>query len=196
MITTDPDLTALGDELEAAVTRDRTVRHKRPSRRAIAGAIGAVAVIGASAAAAAATGVFDSDEVERGMPNGATIFQGTVPECTEIEDGVVFRCHVPGGPQLIESTASYQEVQCPEGADSKASACYAIGGPKRAEPTSSYVGVIQVLSSDELIVSGGCVGQDRAGTEWICYVGQRAVDEGLIGQDFLGTQQPAPGGVG
>jgi hypothetical protein len=127
------------------------------------------------------------------MPNGATIFQGTSPQCTEIEDGVVFRCHVPGGPQRIESTASYQRLQCPEG---HVSSCFAIGDPKRPEPTANYEGAIEVLSSSDLVVSGGCVGQDRAGTEWLCYVGQRAVDEGLIAQDFLGYQQPAPGGIG
>jgi hypothetical protein len=196
MISTDPDLTTLGDELEVAVARDLVARHHHPRKRAVVGAIGAAAVLGATAAAAAASGVFDSDDVERGMPNGATMFQGTSPDCTEVEDGVVYRCFVPGGPQQIESSASYQAVRCPEGSDGAPADCYAIGGPKRAEPIANYEGYIAVLSSEDLVVSGGCVGQDRAGTEWLCYVGQRSVDEGLIGQDFLGTRQLAPGGIG
>jgi hypothetical protein len=165
MTDTNSDLVALGDDLEAAAERDLAARHHRRKKVTIAATIGAVAVVGASAAVAAAAGVFDSDEVEVGMPNGATMFQGTSPECTEIEAGVVFRCHVPGGP--------HESVEQP-----------------------SYKGAIEVLSSPDLVVSGGCVGQDDAGTEWLCYVGQRAVDEGLIAQDFLGYHQPAPGGVG
>jgi hypothetical protein len=195
MMNTDPALHALGDELEAAAARDLVARHRRPRKDMIAGAIGAFAVVGASAAAA--TGVFDSDDVEQGMPNGATIFQGTSPQCTEVEADVVYRCLVPGGPQPITPSVSYQQVQCPEDADGAESRCIATGSAQDGgEPAVDYEGVIEVLSSADLVVSGGCVGQDRAGTEWLCYVGQRAVDEGLIAQDFLGMQQPAPGGVG
>jgi hypothetical protein len=190
MTSTDPDLTALGEDLEDAAERDLAAAHHRRKKLTIATAIGAITVIGASAAVVAATGVFDSDEVERGMPNGATMFQGTSPQCTEIEDGVVFRCYVPGGPQeSVEQVPTYR--QCNE-IEEGGFRC----GPVKNFEQPSYKGAIEVLSSDDLVVSGGCVGQDDAGTQWLCYVGQRAVDEGLVAQDFLGFHQPVAGGVG
>jgi hypothetical protein len=39
-------------------------------------------------------------------------------------------------------------------------------------------------------VAGGCLGLDRSGMSWDCYIGQDAVDHAIIGQDLLG--QPAP----
>jgi len=39
-------------------------------------------------------------------------------------------------------------------------------------------------------VAGGCLGLDRSGMNWDCYIGQDAVDRGIIGRDLLG--QPAP----
>jgi hypothetical protein len=132
----------------------------------VGAAVGIVGVVGLSGAVAAATGVFTHDHVERGMPNGATMFQGTTPHCTEVEAGVVFDCEVPGGPD------------------------------KSVERLDDYLGTIEPLSSDDLVISGGCRSQDHEGIRWTCYVGQRAVDEGLIGQDFLGYHQPVAGGVG
>ena len=168
-MTNAADLTALGDALEAAAAADLATAPRPPRRRRriiVTAVVAGAALAGTTGVVAAATGVFDSGQVARGMPNGATMFQGTTPKCTEVEPGVVFRCLVPGGPSKVV------DVQ------------------------SSYKGVIEVLSSDDLVVSGGCRGQDDAGTVWLCYVGQRAVDEGLIAQDFLGTKQLAPGGVG
>ena len=169
------DLARLGDDLESAIGGDLARRHaprsgaSHPSRRrkaVVVAALGVAGALAASGAVAAAMGAFSHDEVERGMPNGATMFRGTHPSCTEVEPGVVFHCTVPGGPD------------------------------KSVESLDSYKGTIEVLSSDDLVVSGGCRGQDVAGTKWICYVGQRAVDEGMISQDFLGTKQQSPGGVG
>ena len=39
-------------------------------------------------------------------------------------------------------------------------------------------------------IAGGCLGLDRSGMTWDCYIGQDAVDHAIIGQDLLG--QPAP----
>lgn len=43
-------------------------------------------------------------------------------------------------------------------------------------------------------VAGGCIGQDRAGMTWDCYIGQDAVDHEIVSQDFLG--EPAGPGAG
>ena len=42
-------------------------------------------------------------------------------------------------------------------------------------------------------VAGGCLGLDRGGMSWDCYIGQEAVDHAIIGQDLLGQPAPYPG---
>jgi len=42
-------------------------------------------------------------------------------------------------------------------------------------------------------IAGGCVGLDRAGLHWNCYLGEEAVKRGIIDKDFLGEYAPAPG---
>ena len=42
-------------------------------------------------------------------------------------------------------------------------------------------------------VNGGCRSLDSAGRTWQCYIGQAAVEQQIIGPDFLGEYAPAPG---
>src|SRR6266850_3112610 len=42
-------------------------------------------------------------------------------------------------------------------------------------------------------VNGGCRALNQTATEWECYIGQAAVDQKIIGQDFLGAVQTTPG---
>ena len=42
-------------------------------------------------------------------------------------------------------------------------------------------------------VNGGCRSLVSEGTEWQCYLGQAAVDQQIIGQDFLGAESSGPG---
>jgi hypothetical protein len=42
-------------------------------------------------------------------------------------------------------------------------------------------------------VNGGCRSQDSKGLEWECYVGRAAVDQQIIGPDFLGQKSSGPG---
>ena len=42
-------------------------------------------------------------------------------------------------------------------------------------------------------VNGGCRSLDSQGREWQCYIGRAAVDQQIIGPDFLGEYAPAPG---
>jgi len=42
-------------------------------------------------------------------------------------------------------------------------------------------------------VAGGCLGLDRGGMSWDCYIGQDAVDRAIIGQNLLGQPAPFPG---
>jgi hypothetical protein len=42
-------------------------------------------------------------------------------------------------------------------------------------------------------VNGGCRSLSSDGLEWQCYLGQAAVDQQIISQDFLGQYAPNPG---
>jgi hypothetical protein len=42
-------------------------------------------------------------------------------------------------------------------------------------------------------VNGGCRSLTSDGRVWQCYIGQAAVDEQIIGPDFLGEYAPSPG---
>jgi len=41
-------------------------------------------------------------------------------------------------------------------------------------------------------VNGGCRSLRSDGLEWQCYIGQAAVDQEIISQDFLGQLQMVP----
>jgi hypothetical protein len=42
-------------------------------------------------------------------------------------------------------------------------------------------------------IAGGCVGVDHDGMTWNCFLGQDAVDQGIIDKGFLGQPAPFPG---
>jgi hypothetical protein len=42
-------------------------------------------------------------------------------------------------------------------------------------------------------VAGGCGGLDHDGLTWSCFLGQEAVDRGIIDKDLLGQPAPFPG---
>jgi hypothetical protein len=42
-------------------------------------------------------------------------------------------------------------------------------------------------------VNGGCRSLNSEGTEWRCYLGEAAVEQKIIGPDFLGEYAPSPG---
>jgi hypothetical protein len=41
------------------------------------------------------------------------------------------------------------------------------------------------------VIAGGCIGRSEDGLRWDCYIGQPAVDRGILTHDFLG--EPAIG---
>ena len=132
-------------------------RRRRTRRWIVAGAAGAVLAVGG---VAAATGVFSTDTVERGMPGGSVLFQGTDPSCTTTDD-VVFDCTLAHAPT--------------------------------EEVLGDYTGAAEVIVDETSHVNGGCRSIDAEGLRWTCFVGQRAVDEAIISQDFLGELTLGPG---
>jgi hypothetical protein len=61
-----------------------------------------------------------------------------------------------------------------------------------APEVGDFSGTKEVLAIDG-VVAGGCIGLDAAGMTWDCYVGQDAVDQEIISQDFLGEPIFGPG---
>jgi hypothetical protein len=112
----------------------------------------------------------------------------------------------PGGraPTAAEVTPQQVEAGMPSGA-----AIFAATDPKcvvSADATSFRCTLSQApapeisnfLDAKETLViggrvAGGCLGLDRDGMSWDCYVGQDAVDRAIIGRDLLGQPAPYPG---
>jgi hypothetical protein len=58
---------------------------------------------------------------------------------------------------------------------------------------SDLTGTVEPTVDKTRTVNGGCRSRDSKGLEWECYVGQAAVDQQIIGPDFLGQKSSGPG---
>jgi hypothetical protein len=56
-----------------------------------------------------------------------------------------------------------------------------------------FKGVAEATVDKTKHVNGGCRGLTSDGLSWQCYLGQEAVRQQIISQDFLGDYAPAPG---
>ena len=65
----------------------------------------------------------------------------------------------------------------------------------RPIPTQStdWRGSLEATVDSSKHVNGGCRGLNSAGTEWECYIGEAAVEQGIISHAFLGQYAPVPG---
>jgi hypothetical protein len=57
---------------------------------------------------------------------------------------------------------------------------------------SDYRGSKEIIAIDQK-VAGGCIGQDRGGLAWDCWIGMDAVRHEIITEDFLGQPELGPG---
>jgi hypothetical protein len=62
-----------------------------------------------------------------------------------------------------------------------------------APEVSDWQGTVEPTVDASKHVNGGCRSLSSAGTLWECYLGHAAVDEKIIGGDFLGAFAPSPG---
>jgi hypothetical protein len=97
---------------------------------------------------------------------------------------------MPGGAVIFSGT----HPKCVANADGSF-ACSLATAPDGTDAAAigDYTGTKEVLVVGGK-VAGGCIGLDAAGMTWTCYVGQDAVDQEIISQDFLG--EPAGPGQG
>jgi hypothetical protein len=167
----DDDLDRLGDALRAATTIDlahgdapSAGGRRAPWRRPRV--IGAVLVAAAAAipAGAAVAGAFDSpQQVAQSMPAGIAALKNSDPTCTVVTTGVQYHCTLAHPPQGDLGAGHWNRT------------------------------VEETVNPSTNIVNGGCRSQNAAGTDWLCYLGQEAVTQKIIGQDFLGTHVDGPG---
>ena len=69
--------------------------------------------------------------------------------------------------------------------------CAVDGGLKSTE-VSDWTGTIETFTSPDSTIGGACRSQDARGAEWTCFVGQKAVDENLLGPDMIGLHVDGP----
>ncbi len=62
-----------------------------------------------------------------------------------------------------------------------------------APEVADWTGTVEPSVDDSKHVNGGCRSLRADGLEWRCYIGEAAVEQGIIGADFLGEFAPAPG---
>lgn len=59
------------------------------------------------------------------------------------------------------------------------------------ETVPSYLGSKQILQAPDSTISGGCIGTSSDGLHWECYIGDSAVQHGILVKSLLG--QPMSG---
>lgn len=62
-----------------------------------------------------------------------------------------------------------------------------------APEVSDWKGTVEPTVDATKHVNGGCRALTSDGREWRCYIGQAAVEQEIIGPDFLGEFAPSPG---
>jgi hypothetical protein len=62
-----------------------------------------------------------------------------------------------------------------------------------APEVSDWKGTVEPTVDATKHVNGGCRSLTSDGRNWRCYVGQAAIDQQIIGPDFLGEYAPSPG---
>jgi hypothetical protein len=168
----DPTLQTLGDRLESAAHADLAAvapptparRPRRVTRRL--GIVIAVLAIGIPGVAIAANQLISNDSVAQSLPAGTLALAGTEPTCTVVTKDVEFHCTLAKAP-AIEVTDAH-------------------GNP-------AWKGAAEPSVDASKHVNGGCRGLTEDGLAWECYIGQAAVDQKIIGQQFLGQYSPTPG---
>jgi hypothetical protein len=62
-----------------------------------------------------------------------------------------------------------------------------------APEVADWKGIVEPTVDATKHVNGGCRSLTSDGREWQCYIGQAAVEQRIIGADFLGEYAPSPG---
>lgn len=161
----DIELDRIGQRLRNAAQRDlgQQSRSWLPWKRLVVLLAGALVVLGGGAGIAAT--VFDKTpkQEEQGLIDGSATFAGTNPTCTRVSADQ-FHCVLASVPTDLT---------------------FGPGG--------SYRDVKMPSVDSTKHIDGGCVGRSDDGLIWDCYIGQAAVQHGIVDAGFLGEYAPEPG---
>jgi hypothetical protein len=160
-----PDLARLGDELERAATADLARAQARPARPRRRLSRRLVVVVAALAI----------------LVPGVAIAAGELTSTSDVAQSM------PAGTLALEGT----EPTCTVVTEDVEFHCTLAKAP--APEVSDWKGTIEPTVDSTKHVNGGCRSLASDGKEWQCYLGQKAVDERIIGQQFLGEYAPSPG---
>jgi hypothetical protein len=67
-----------------------------------------------------------------------------------------------------------------------------IDGGMKDTSLADWTGTIENFTGPDSTIGGACRSQDARGAEWLCFTGQKAVDEKLIGPAVLGLHSNGP----
>jgi hypothetical protein len=135
-------------------------------------------------------GCRDPQEVQRG-PSPSRSPTPTFPMNTlGVAPDPTLPVHVAAGMPAGAAIFAQSEPTCALEADGKTYRCILKNAP--APEISNFLGTKELLVIAGT-VAGGCVGLDRDGMTWNCFLGQGAVDHGIIDKALLGQPAPVPG---
>ena len=191
------DLRALGDSLETAIGRD--IEHERNTMVALRH----VPVVHNDTAqeASVLTEIQDTHDTTTVTPirrkrsrrvvviaGLATLAIGGAAAATayRLSDDEVSK-GLPGGSAIFIGT----DPSC-NSSDGVVFDCTLASAPTE-EVLDDYTGTLEPFIDDTSHIAGGCRGITADGLQWTCYAGERAVEEGIIGPDFLGELSQGPG---
>jgi hypothetical protein len=186
-----PRLSELGDALYAATKADleRSPSSARRRRRLLIG-LGVAAVL-IPASAVAAGQLLSTDDVAESLPAGTRALVGTTPTCEVVVDQVEYHCVLdrPPGPDRAGPAPHYRLIRRGDRLYYRVGS----GGSTERAEAGGWLGAAEPTVDSTNHVNGGCRALDAAGTAWQCYIGEAAVEEGIISRPFLGERVRGPG---
>jgi hypothetical protein len=170
-------LNQLGDALEAAATADLS-RH---------GAVSATADLGGGTPTAPRRRRF---RLPRNVAIGAVALAVLIPGAALAANSLFGASDVarsmPAGTLALAGT----EPTCTEVSAVEFS-CTLAKAP--SHEVSNWKGTVEPTVDAEGTVNGGCRSLTADGKSWDCYLGKKAVEEQIIGAEFLGQHSEGPG---
>jgi hypothetical protein len=94
---------------------------------------------------------------------------------------------MPGGSAIFQGT----NPSCVVVTDGVAYRCTLAYAPT-VETVPSYLGSKQILQGTDSTIVGGCIGTSSNGLHWDCYIGEAAVQHGILVKSMLGQPMQGP----
>jgi hypothetical protein len=161
--TTDARLARLGDALQAATAADLATRRRGRARVSRRAGLALVAA--------------------------AIAVPGAAVAATQLLSADDVARSMPAGTLMLQGT----EPKCTVVHDQVEYRCTLTRAPHGELAPGTMKGTVEPTVDSKDTVNGGCRSLNANGTEWSCYLGQAAVDQKIIGPDFLGEHSEGPG---